>query len=297
MSTGTLIRRRGRRRRARHRRARRVMSSRRKAATRADRARAEDDPRTRRRHPPPSGLRPAARERADRGRARRASRPSRPRRVPPRPSRASRRGGPSRGSPPRGRRLDPDVDQPLGRLRARHGRPARRRASPCPPRASAATTVRSDPTLTAPGRSGPVRDDVVAATGSGRGSGAGPGQVPAATRTLRVLRFLASQPDPVPLDRIARACDLPRCTAYHLLNAMIAEGFVVHLADEHRYGLGVAAFEVGSGYARQEPLHGSPADRSPAWSTDRPQRATWPSCTGATSSTCSRSARPAGRRW
>ena len=33
-----------------------------------------------------------------------------------------------------------------------------------------------------------------------------------------------------------------------------AEGFVVHLADEHRYGLGVAAFEVGSGYARQAPL-------------------------------------------
>jgi DNA-binding IclR family transcriptional regulator len=80
------------------------------------------------------------------------------------------------------------------------------------------------------------------------------GQVPAATRTLRVLRFLAGQPDPVSLDRIARACDLPRSTAYHLVTAMIEEGFVVHLPEEHRYGLGVAAFEVGSGYARQEPL-------------------------------------------
>lgn len=79
-------------------------------------------------------------------------------------------------------------------------------------------------------------------------------QVPAATRTLRVLRFLASQPTPVALDRISRACDLPRSTAYHLINAMIAEGFVVHLEDEQRYGLGVAAFEVGSGFARQEPL-------------------------------------------
>jgi DNA-binding IclR family transcriptional regulator len=79
-------------------------------------------------------------------------------------------------------------------------------------------------------------------------------QVPAATRALRVLRFLASQPDPVALDRICRACDLPRSTAYHLINAMIAEGFVVHLEDERRYGLGVAAFEVGSGFARQEPL-------------------------------------------
>lgn len=79
-------------------------------------------------------------------------------------------------------------------------------------------------------------------------------QVPAATKTLRVLRFLAGQPSPVPLDRIMRACDLPRSTAYHLINAMIDEGFVVHLPDEHTYGLGVAAFEVGSGYARQEPL-------------------------------------------
>jgi len=80
------------------------------------------------------------------------------------------------------------------------------------------------------------------------------GQGPAGTRTLRVLRFLASQPDPVPLDRIVRACGLPRSTAYHLLTAMIEEGFVVHLAEEHRYGLGVAAFEVGTGYSRQEPL-------------------------------------------
>lgn len=82
----------------------------------------------------------------------------------------------------------------------------------------------------------------------------GSSQVPAATRTLRVLRFLASQTDPVPLDRIARACGLPRSTAYHLLNTMIHEGFVAHLPDEHRYGLGIAAFEVGSGYARQEPI-------------------------------------------
>jgi DNA-binding IclR family transcriptional regulator len=79
-------------------------------------------------------------------------------------------------------------------------------------------------------------------------------QVPAATRTLRVLRFLAGQPGPVPLDRIARACALPRSTAYHLLAAMVEEGFVVHLPEERTFGLGVAAFEVGSGYARHEPL-------------------------------------------
>ncbi len=80
------------------------------------------------------------------------------------------------------------------------------------------------------------------------------GQVPAASRTLRVLKFLATQPDPVPLERIARAVELPRSTAYHLVTAMIEEGFVTHIAEERRYCLGVAAFEVGSGFSRQEPL-------------------------------------------
>lgn len=79
-------------------------------------------------------------------------------------------------------------------------------------------------------------------------------QVPAATRTLKVLRFLAAQPDPVPLERLASALELPRSTAYHLVNAMIEQGFVTHIAEERRYCLGVAAFEVGIGYARQAPL-------------------------------------------
>ncbi len=79
-------------------------------------------------------------------------------------------------------------------------------------------------------------------------------QVPAATRALQVLRFLAAQPDPVPLERVAAALDLPRSTAYHLVNAMIEQGFVTHIAEDRRYCLGVAAFEVGIGYARQAPL-------------------------------------------
>ncbi len=69
-----------------------------------------------------------------------------------------------------------------------------------------------------------------------------------------MLRFLAAQPHPVAMEAIMRAVDLPRSTAYHLLTAMVDEGFVVHLADDRCYGLGVAAFEVGSGYSHQEPL-------------------------------------------
>lgn len=79
-------------------------------------------------------------------------------------------------------------------------------------------------------------------------------QVPAAVRALRVLKYLASQSEPVTLASVVHAVGLPRSSAYHLLNAMIGEGFVTHLEDEHRYALGVSAFEVGSGYSRQAPL-------------------------------------------
>ena len=112
-----------------------------------------------------------------------------------------------------------------------------------------------------------------------------------------VLRFLASQPDPVPLERLASALDLPRSTAYHLVNAMIEQGFVTHIAEERRYCLGVAAFEVGIGYARQAPLQRL-AHRPLAALVDRIGHSpTWPCHTVATSSTCSRSALPAGRPW
>jgi DNA-binding IclR family transcriptional regulator len=79
-------------------------------------------------------------------------------------------------------------------------------------------------------------------------------QVPAATRALAVLRLLAQAPGPVPAAVLVRALGLPRSTVYHLLTAMVAEGFVTHLPEERRYGLGVAAFEIGTAYSRQEPL-------------------------------------------
>lgn len=81
-----------------------------------------------------------------------------------------------------------------------------------------------------------------------------PRPVPAATRVLTVLRYLAEQPRPVSAAAIARDLGLPRSSTYHLLAAMEAEGFVTHLPEERRYGLGVAAFEVGSAYLRHDGL-------------------------------------------
>ena len=58
----------------------------------------------------------------------------------------------------------------------------------------------------------------------------------------------------MPASAIARDLGLPRSTTYHLLNVLRDEGFVVHLPEERRYGLGVAAYELGSAYLRQDPL-------------------------------------------
>jgi len=77
---------------------------------------------------------------------------------------------------------------------------------------------------------------------------------PAAGQALSVLRLLARHSEPVPAAAIARDLDLPRSSVYHLLTILCDQGFVVHLGEEHRYGLGVAAFELGSAYTRQAPL-------------------------------------------
>src|SRR4051795_2517786 len=78
--------------------------------------------------------------------------------------------------------------------------------------------------------------------------------VPAARQALAVLQALARQPVPVPAAALARDLGLPRSTTYHLLAELVDAGFVVHLPEERRYGLGVSAFEIGSAYLRQEPL-------------------------------------------
>ncbi|MFQ4147436.1 IclR family transcriptional regulator [Arthrobacter sp. LAPM80] len=79
-------------------------------------------------------------------------------------------------------------------------------------------------------------------------------QVPAAKNVLSVLRYVASQAGPVGASAIARDVDLPRSTTYHLLTALIDDGFLVHLPEERKYALGVTAHELGTGYSRQAPL-------------------------------------------
>jgi DNA-binding IclR family transcriptional regulator len=71
---------------------------------------------------------------------------------------------------------------------------------------------------------------------------------------LAVLSELGRHADPTPAAALATTLGLPRSTTYQLLGSLCAAGFVVHLADERRYALGVGAYELAIGYTRQAPL-------------------------------------------
>jgi DNA-binding IclR family transcriptional regulator len=78
--------------------------------------------------------------------------------------------------------------------------------------------------------------------------------VPALRHGLGILRLLASHAGPMTATAVAGDLGLPRSTAYHLLGELARAGFVTHLPEDRRYGLGVAAFELGSAFLRHEPL-------------------------------------------
>jgi IclR family transcriptional regulator, acetate operon repressor len=77
---------------------------------------------------------------------------------------------------------------------------------------------------------------------------------PAVGRALDLLLYLAGKPGPVSGAAIARDLKIPRSSTYHLLDVLIARGFIVHIPDQRSYGLGMAAFEIGSAYLRHDPL-------------------------------------------
>lgn len=80
------------------------------------------------------------------------------------------------------------------------------------------------------------------------------GPAPAAAAALDILELLATRGEPVPAATLSRTLGLPRSTVYHLLTVLTGRGYVTHLPEDHRYGLGVAAYELGSAYQRQEGL-------------------------------------------
>jgi DNA-binding IclR family transcriptional regulator len=75
-----------------------------------------------------------------------------------------------------------------------------------------------------------------------------------AGRALSILLLLAGRARPTAAATIARELGLPRSTTYHLLKVMGRYNFVAYYPDERSWGLGTAAFELGSAYLRGESL-------------------------------------------
>ncbi len=75
-----------------------------------------------------------------------------------------------------------------------------------------------------------------------------------ATDVIALLRLLSRKATPQPGASLARELGLPRSTIYRLLAVLREAGLVSHDEQDRRWGLGVAAYELGSAYTRQAPL-------------------------------------------
>jgi DNA-binding IclR family transcriptional regulator len=79
-------------------------------------------------------------------------------------------------------------------------------------------------------------------------------KIPAATRTLNLLMAMAEMGQPATASRLAQKLGIPRSSCYQLLEILKEQGFAIHFEAERRWGLGLAAWELGSAYQRHEPL-------------------------------------------
>ncbi len=79
-------------------------------------------------------------------------------------------------------------------------------------------------------------------------------KVPAALRTLELLKLLAESSQPTTANRLSQKLGIPRSSVYQLLEVLKEQDFAIHYEDQKRWGLGLAAWELGSAYQRHEPL-------------------------------------------
>jgi DNA-binding IclR family transcriptional regulator len=77
---------------------------------------------------------------------------------------------------------------------------------------------------------------------------------PAARGALRILAHLGAARGPQSAGQLVAATGLPRASVYRLLGVLEEEGFVLRFPEAHRWGIGIAAFELAGGYHRQAPL-------------------------------------------
>ncbi|WP_203590394.1 IclR family transcriptional regulator [Streptomyces sp. SID13031] len=77
------------------------------------------------------------------------------------------------------------------------------------------------------------------------------GTVQSVSRALRAMEFVAASKDGVTAKEIAAHLELALPSAYHLLATLTESGYLVHLAQDHRYGLGYRVRLLEQGLERQ----------------------------------------------
>lgn len=79
-------------------------------------------------------------------------------------------------------------------------------------------------------------------------------RMPAVRNCIAVLRALGSTTSPVSAGALARSLHMPRSSTYQLLQVLVDEGLVVHVAGAAGYTLGDGVFELASSYSRRSSL-------------------------------------------
>lgn len=79
--------------------------------------------------------------------------------------------------------------------------------------------------------------------------------VPAVSRALAILRFLAQQTEPSTLKSISQELEMVTSTCLHILRALVEEQMVQVDAATKRYSLGVGVLSLARSVAEHNPFH------------------------------------------
>jgi DNA-binding IclR family transcriptional regulator len=79
-------------------------------------------------------------------------------------------------------------------------------------------------------------------------------QVPAVSRAIAILDYLASAKEPVGVVPLARHIGLIPSTCLHILRALADEGLVMSNPQTKQYSIGAGVLSLARAYARQDPL-------------------------------------------
>ena len=102
-----------------------------------------------------------------------------------------------------------------------------------------------------PARTGAATSNGVPPAQRRREDEAAPPGLQSVTRALHVLELIASRPDGMTAKEVSARVGMPLPTVYRLLTTLVDSGYLIHLASEHKYGLGYRVRLLDQGLVSQ----------------------------------------------